>query len=187
MTATKLSLLTLAICAGLTSAANAFPTVVNLTAPPVGDIAKNGTGIAGGNANNLANNFFRLETFLASHPGNGTATDIGAVTVSGSVTGPIDVTGFSFAVIHYGVGNGGNQGSGGGVEIFSITGSGTFVFPSTGIGPNGFGGISSIDLFKGVPATPDGGSTLMLLGAAFTSLVLVRRSLKRQPQVVSLN
>lgn len=182
MTAKKLSLLTLAICAGLTSAANAFPVVVNLTAPPVGDIAKNGTGIGGSNSNNAANNFFRLETFLSTHPADCTPIFAGAERFENlnGVSPTIDVSGFSFAVIHYGVGTGGVHGSGGGVEIFSISGSGTFTFPSTGIGPNGFGGISSIDLFKCADQrVPDGGTTLMLLGTTFTGLGLVRRYLKR--------
>jgi hypothetical protein len=175
----KLAFLTFALCAGLTSAANALPVVVNLTAPPVGDIAKNGTGIGGGNANNSANNFFRLETFLAAHPGNGTAIDDMAVHLDGDGMN-VDVTGYSYAVVHYGVGRGGIQASGGGVEIFSITGDGFFSFPSNGTGPNGFGGFSSVDLFKGAPnQVPDGGTTVMLFGSALSVLGVARRYLKR--------
>lgn len=173
----KLSLLTFALCAGLTSAAKAVPIVVNLTAPPVGDIAKNGTGIGGGNSNNSANNFFRLETFLAANPGNGTAIDDMAVHLSGNGMN-VDVTGYSYAVVHYGAGKGGTPG--GGQEIFTISGDGLFSFPSKGLGPNGFGGFSSVDLFKGAPnQVPDGGTTVMLFGAGLSALGLARRYLKR--------
>ncbi|HEY2801390.1 MAG TPA: VPDSG-CTERM sorting domain-containing protein [Chthoniobacterales bacterium] len=177
MNPVRLTLLTLALCAGLTSAANAVPIVVNLTAPPVGDIPKNGSGIGGANGNDSADNFFRLETFLAAHPGNGTAISDMSVHLGGNGM-DVDVSGYSFAVVHYGAGHGGTHGSGGGVEIFSISGTGLFSFPSHGAGPNGFGGFSSVDLFKGAPV-PDGGTAVMLFGTALSALGLARRYLKR--------
>jgi len=166
----KKHLLTLSLWVGLASLANAVPTVINLSAPPVGDIPKNGTGINDGNSNNAENNFFRLETFLASHPGlaNGTPIFEGAERLKDNED--VDVTGFSYAVIHYGSGRGGT--SGGGIAFFSITGDGTFDFPDDGSGPNGFGGFSSLDLFKGVP---DSGTTIALLGAAFCAIGMARR------------
>lgn len=146
-------------------------------APPTSDMAKNGTGIGGGNSNNSANNFFRLETFLATNPGDGTAIDDMTVRLTGNGV-DVNVTGSSFAVVHYGAGKGGT--AGGGTAIFSISDSGLFSFPSNGLGPNGFGGFSSVDLFKGAPSqVPDGGTTVMLFGTALSSLGLVRRYLKR--------
>jgi hypothetical protein len=145
--------------------------VVNLSALPVGDIPKNGTGINGGNSNNAENNFFRLETFLAKHPElalNGTPIFKGAERLNDNED--VDVTGYSYAVIHYGSGRGGS--SGGGIAFFSITGDGTFDFPDNGSGPNGFGGFSSLDLFKSVP---DSGTTIALLGVALCAIGAARR------------
>ena len=106
MKAIKSGLLLLAICAGLTSAAQAIPIVVNLSAPPVGDIPKNGTGIGGGNSNNAANNFFRLENFLADNNIED-CTPIFDGAFRGRTNNDVDVTGFAYAVIHYGKGRGG--------------------------------------------------------------------------------
>jgi hypothetical protein len=145
-----------------------------------GDIPKNGTGINGGNANTLEDNFFRLQTYITAHPTFGSlGTPIldGAERVSTPLDEPVDLTGFCYAVVHYGVGQGGVPGSGGGVAFFQITND-LDTFPQNGSGPNGFGGISSVDLFRCVPGVPDGGPTVMLLGAALTGLGLVRRYLK---------
>ena len=176
MKAIKSSLLLFAICAGLTSAAQAIPIVVNLSAPPVGDIPKNGTGIGGGNSNNAENNFFRLENFLADNNIEGAPIFDGAF--PGSTNDDVDVTGFAYAVIHYGSGRGGTPG--GGIAFFSIMGDGTFSFPDTGLGPNGLGGFSSLDLFICEPhQVPDGGATAVLLGAALAGIGLLRRYVKR--------
>ena len=87
----------------------------------------------------------------------------------------------SYAVIHYGTGKGGTKGAGGEVAFIQISGNGFVTFPATGSGPNGKGGISSIDLFKceGDHDVPDRGATVMLLGSALTGLGLVQRYLKR--------
>jgi hypothetical protein len=87
--------------------------------------------------------------------------------------------GFAYAVLHYGVGNGGTKGGGGGVEFFFLNGMSSFVFPTDGTGPNGFGGFSSLTLFKGQPGVPDGGTTLMLLGCAIGGLGAMRRFVRR--------
>ena len=90
----------------------------------------------------------------------------------------MDVTGFAYAVIHYGSGPGGTPG--GGIAFFSIMGDGTFDFPSKGLGPNGLGGFSSLDLFMCEPdQVPDGGATAMLLGAALGGIGLLRCYVKR--------
>ncbi len=174
----KISLLALAIGAGLTSMANAVPIVTQIG---TGDVPKNGTGIGGGNSNNAENNFFRLETFLSTNPADCTPIFEGAFRSEGNGANlNVDVTGFSFAVIHFGAGKGGTKGSGGGVAFYSISGDGTFSFPNNGSGPNGKGGFSSLDLFQCEHNNnvPDGGTTAMLLGSALTGLGIVRRFVK---------
>ncbi len=171
----KISLLALAICGGLTAAANA-----DLVLSPFGDVPKNGTGIGGGNSNNAENNFFRLEAYIAANPSFsiGTPTFAGAVRIESGLDQPVDLTGFCYAVVHYGVGPGGTKGSGGGIVFFTITND-SDTFPQSGSGPNGFGGISSIDLFACENNhVPDGGATVMLLGSALTGLGLMRRYIK---------
>jgi hypothetical protein len=176
MKALKYTVLITALASGLALTAKA-----DLILSPFGDIPKNGTGIGGGNSNNLVNNFFRLQNYIAAHPtfgSLGTPTFAGAERVSTPLDEPVDLTGFCYAVVHYGVGAGGVPGSGGGIAFFQITNN-SDIFPQNGSGPNGFGGISSVDLFRCIPTgVPDGGPTVMLLGAALAGLGLVRRYLK---------
>ena len=177
----KTSLLVLGICAGLASVAQAVPIVINLTAPPVGDIPRRGTGIGGSNSTSAENNFYRLETFLSTHPGDCTPIFDGAMRFEGyDAYEDVDVSGFSYGVIRYGRGRRGIRGSGGGIEFFSISGDGIFSFPEAGTGPNGNGYFCSLDLFKCAPnQVPDGGSTAMLLGTALSGIGLLRRYVKR--------
>ena len=167
-----------ALASGLALTAKA-----DLILSPFGDVPKNGTGIGGGNSNNAENNFFRLQQYIVAHPtfgSLGTPTFDGAERLDSNLDQPIDLTGFCYAVVHYGVGDGGVPGTGGGIAFFQITNT-SDTFPQSGSGPNGFGGISSVDLFKCV-AVPDSGTTAMLLGGALAglgSLGLVRRYLKR--------
>ena len=86
-----------------------------------------------------------------------------------------DLSGFEYAVLHYGKGSGGSN-PGGGIEVWFLNGASSFDFPANGSGPNGMGGFSSIVLF-GPTVVPDGGSTVLLLGLAFSSLGLIRRRL----------
>ena len=165
-----------ALASGLALTAKA-----DLILSPFGDIPKNGTGINGGNSDNQANNFFRLVNYIAANPtfgSLGTPTLAGAEQVTGDLSQPVDLTGFCYAVVHYGVGEGGVTGSGGGVAFFQITND-SDTFPQTGSGPNGFGGISRVDLFPCVPV-PDSGTTAILLGGALAGLGLARRYVKRQ-------
>lgn len=76
-----------------------------------------------------ADNFFRLSAIVApyniANPLNPLPTPIapGSLSLSSndqSVGTPL--AGFEFAVLHYGVGPGGNAGSGGGVEFFDLNG-----------------------------------------------------------------
>jgi hypothetical protein len=175
MKALKYTVLIAALASGLALTAKA-----DLILSDFGDIPKNGTGINGGNSNNQANNFFRLQNYIAAHPTFGSlGTPIldGAERLETNLDQPVDLTGFCYAVVHYGVGQGGVPGSGGGVAFFQITNN-SDTFPQNGDGPNGFGGISRVDLFACTPGVPDGGATVMLLGAALTGLGLVRRYLK---------
>jgi hypothetical protein len=88
------------------------------------------------------------------------------------------LTGFDYAVVHYGAGPGGT--SGGGLEIFYLNGATSFDFPATGSGPNGLGGFSGIVLFDGTPAAvPDGGMTLGLMSMGLACLGFARRFIKR--------
>jgi hypothetical protein len=174
MKALKYTVLIAALASGLALTAKAD------LIGPFGDIPKNGTGIGGGNGDDQADNFFRLQNFIAANPAFGslgTPIFAGAEQVLTPLNEPVDLTGFCYAVVHYGVGEGGIQGSGGGVAFFQITNN-SDTFPQNGDGPNGFGGISRVDLFACTPGVPDGGATVMLLGAALTGLGLVRRYLK---------
>jgi hypothetical protein len=173
MKAIKYTVLIAALASGLAVTANA-----DLILSPFGDIPKNGTGIGGGNSNNQANNFFRLQNYIVANPtfgSLGTPTLDGAERVSTPLDEPVDLTGFSYAVVHYGSGPGGTPG--GGTAFFQITNN-LDTFPQSGSGPNGFGGISSVDLFASIPGVPDGGATVMLLGAGLSALGIVRRYLK---------
>ncbi len=170
MKALKYTLLIAALASGL-----ALPAKADLILSPFGDIPKNGTGIGGGNANTLADNFFRLQNYIVAHPtfgSLGTPIFAGAERVSTPLGEPVDLTGFCYAVVHYGAGPGGTPG--GGVAFFQITNN-LDTFPQTGSGPNGFGGISSVDLFRCMAGVPDGGITVMLLGAALGALGIARR------------
>jgi hypothetical protein len=175
----------LALVGGLSLAASAIPIEIPGTGQ---DIPKNGTGPGGGNGNSPADDFFRLQSVINSfnlaNPGHTLPTPVLAGDLVGN--GNADqfagggLSGFEYAVVHYGAGNGGTQGSGGGVEVFFLNGASSFTFPSNGTGQNGFGGFSSIVLFDSGPVThsvPDGGTTVLLLGAALSGLALLRRRL----------
>ena len=92
-------------------------------------------------------------------------------------TGPdaTGLSGYDYAVLHYGKGSGGSN-PGGGIEVWFLNGASSFDFPANGTGPNGMGGFSSIVLFKAA-VVPDGGTTVLLLGLALSSLGLIRRRL----------
>lgn len=101
----------------------------------------------------------------------------------------VSLTGFDYAVVHYGKGPGG-AGQGGGIVFYFLNGmTGDFSFANMGSGPNGFGGISSIRLFgDGANSVPDQGATVALLGAALLTLGVLRRSLAdKTPSVIRAN
>ncbi len=99
--------------------------------------------------------------------------------LSGATT--VSLTGFAYAVLHYGKGPGG-AGKGGGIVFLSLSGmTGNYTFAANGSGPNGFGGLSSIRLFAadGSATVPDGGATVAMLGTALLGLGAMRRFIKR--------
>jgi len=157
--------------------ASAIPTPYEI--PGFGqDMAKNGTGISGGNGNDDANNFFRLQTVLASYVNNlPTPVLAGALDLGSNVVPTGGLLGYDYAVLHYGTGRNGITGVGGGVEFFYLNGAADFTFPADGTGLNGIGGFSSLTLIKGTPQVPDGGSTIALLGFALTGVGLLRRKI----------
>src|SRR5438552_2101222 len=157
----KYVVLIAALASGLALTAKA-----DLILSPFGDVPKNGTGIGGGNSNNAENNFFRLEQYIINNPtfgSLGTPTFDGAERLTSNLDQPVDLTGFCYAVVHYGVGNGGVRGSGGGVAFFQITND-SDTFPQSGSGPNGLVGFFSVVLFNCVlGVSVNGGSTVILI------------------------
>jgi hypothetical protein len=130
-----------------------------------------------GNNNPQANFDFLLQQI--SLYDNFTGASLPVPTFSGYFDGSsntVSLTGFDYAVVHYGKGPGG-KGQGGGVEFFYLNGMmGNYTFSANGLGQNGFGGFSSIRLFSvSGGSVPDGGTTAVLLGSACVALVLVRR------------
>ena len=96
---------------------------------------------------------------------------------------PLSVRPGDYLVIHYGRGRGGSN-PGGSLEFYLvINGETSVTVPQNGnVGgpdPYGHGGVSSVREFGGPAGVPDGGTTVMLLGAALGSLGMARRFLKR--------
>ena len=174
-------ILALILSLGLCSIASAVP--IQIPGTNI-DIPKNGTGGGGGNANsnNQASNFFRLQNVVTAYnllnPDLPTPIFDGAMNLGSYVVGAGGLIGFDYAVLHYGSGNGGTPG--GGIGIYYLNGSSQYTFPSNGTGSNGFGGFSSLTLFRGdspVNNVPDGASTVTLLGAVLGLIATIRRKL----------
>ena len=191
----RLPLITLAAatCLALPTPSNA--TLINITINPSTGLPANDInfGLLGNNSPTTNFNFLASDITLY----NGYAgTSLSAPVFSGygnyedlSTNGnqPVSLTGFDYAVIHYGKGPGG-VGKGGGIVFYYLNGmTGDFTFSNLGSGPNGFGGISSIRLFAGdgTNSVPDGGATVMLLGIALGGLALVQRLVMPRPAKVS--
>ncbi len=93
-----------------------------------------------------------------------------------TVAPTIAVEAGDYLAVHYGVGNGGIPGSGGGLEALYFDTAQSVTLPNNGTGPFGFGGISFIYLYdhtSTVPpegTLPDGGMTLTLLAGGVSLL-----------------
>lgn len=127
--------------------------------------------------NSPAANLAALEAFGVDTTGLTLTTNL--ENLNGDQT--ITVVPGEFLVVHYGVGPGGT-GAGGSLEFFQvIMGQTEVTVPGmgnvAGLDPFGHGGISSIRGFSS-PGVPDGGATVMLLGAGLSALGIVRRYLK---------
>ncbi len=99
-----------------------------------------------------------------------TASDTGSVSGTGTT---VDLMGGTFTYL-FAKYDGPNDLS----QVWNISGiTGTITIP--GFGPNGYG-LSGWILFGpgGTPGVPDGGTTVMLLGAALGALGMARRYLK---------
>lgn len=165
---------------GLSSLSNA--SLINITInPSTGQPATDiDFGLLGNNSVQI--NFDALATDIAAY-NSFFGTSLPAPLSTGSADlspGTVDITGFDYAVLHYGKGRHG-AGQGGGIVFYDLNGmTGLFTFPANGSEPNGFGGLSSIRLFVGAPATvPDGGTTVALLGIALSGVGIARRYIKR--------
>jgi len=88
----------------------------------------------------------------------------------------IQVQAGDYLTIHYGIGANGVPGTGGGLVAYYVDANGSFDVPDNGPGPNGTGGVSFVDVWDHV-SVPDGGTTVLLLGAALSSFGLLRRKL----------
>lgn len=123
------------------------------------------------NFNALVSDVSRYETYSATNLPDPVYAGYGDYS-----PGTVSLTGFDYAVLHYGKGPNGAT-PGGGIVFYYLNGmTGNYAFPTNGLGPNGFGGLSSIRLFVGGPTTvPDGGTTVMLMGIALAGVALLRR------------
>lgn len=88
----------------------------------------------------------------------------------------IDITGYVYLTAKYG---GGGQ-SGGGTAVWYVADlTGNVTIPASAFGSNGGVGLSGINLFNGNGSRlPDGGSTAMLIGLAFSGLAFLRSTRK---------
>lgn len=161
-----------AICAAalaFTQSANAV-LVESQIVPFGGDVSKNSVGASPA----------QVFSWLSSLPGlPATPSDANVQNFEDlNGTGPtIPIVGPAYLVLHYGVGQGGVQGTGGGLVALFFTGSGNYDVPDNGSGLNGFGGISFGRLFPGTPgnSVPDGGATLPLLAMGIAGLFGIAR------------
>jgi len=146
-----------------------FSTLVN-------DVDKNNVGTLFGNGDSNWFNYLvsNVDTYNNNIPG--TLPDPIGPNPGATHTDPpgaVDITGYDYALLHFGKGNGG-IGGGGGLQVWYLDGmSGLFDFTAITKGPNGLGGLSFVRLYgEGVP---DGGVTLVLLGTSLVALFAFRR------------
>lgn len=194
---------TLAILAGiaLSCAVQAKADTINITVGAGGTLLNDPSGAASktqyealngslGN-NNPESNFSFLTGVIGNWNGASKTPTMGAADstgwteatgFSGNSEGIFGFTGvsgtFDYIVLHYGNGSAGSPG--GWWQAFYIGGENlstlTFTVPS--VNGEDIGGISSARFFNGGATVPDGGMTLILLGAALSGVALIRRFVK---------
>jgi hypothetical protein len=175
----------LTVAVGVGIAAPARATLINITndlGSPASLLADFNKGSIGGLGNQqlatwLSNEVSSYNTYL--NPGAPLAAPTG-LGLSFSGLNPIDITGYSYAVIHYGTGPGGIGQGGGVVAWFLGDMSGLFQFDLNGSGRNGNGGISFVRLYgsgQSGPGVPEGGPTIGFLGLMFIGMAMARRRL----------
>jgi len=91
----------------------------------------------------------------------------------------INLVAGDYLVVHYGAGPGGQPG--GGLVALFVTANESLDIPTSGSGPNGFGGISFIWIYDHVQSVPDGSSTVGLLGLGFLCLAGLKAKLGSRP------
>jgi hypothetical protein len=184
----KQSLLLAAACTSLSiinAKAVTIGTAFQIPGPGM-DLPKNGSGSGGGNGANAVDDFFRVQTEVTAYDNLNPLTPlptpinqtVQAALTMGEGSTTISVMGFDYIALHYGVGPGGNQATGGGIEVFFLNGANNFFIPDNGSGPNGTGGFSGGFLFQGTPSsvpTPEGGTTALFMGLALLILGTARR------------
>jgi protein with PEP-CTERM/exosortase system signal len=162
--------------------ANAIPT--NITVSNTGNLL-NGSGVAskaqyGQQNNNPTSNFAFLNKEIgfwngALNPDLPTANRAAALSVDGigDTSSYNAVAGYSFVVFHFGNGDAGGS-PGGWWHAWYLNGlGGTFIVPA--FGGASVGGFSSAHYYSPHVSVPDGGATVMLLGAAFAVIAAARR------------
>lgn len=181
MTSIKASLSSLALAGALFLAptVQAIPFNITMSLPHngssilVNDVSKGDVGDIFGSGNGDWFDFLVSDVTTynnnipASLPGPVAANANGDpfFTAEGSPPSMVNVTGYTYALLHYGKGSGG-EGKGGGLQVWYLDGlDGTWDFSGNTLGPNGNGGLSFVRLYKGGTSVPDGGSTLLLLGS----------------------
>jgi hypothetical protein len=167
---------TLVIALALTAIARANLINISMnpiTGQPAADVDKGyfGNNSPTTNFNGLLQEISLYNTF------NG--TNLLAPTMAGffdSSSNTVNLTGFDYAVVHYGRGPAG-QGQGGGIEFFYLNGmTGNYTFSTSGLGTNGFGGFSSIRLFSvNGFSTAEDDEDAMLLAVTALGLFTIRR------------
>jgi hypothetical protein len=120
-------------------------------------------------------NYFRTSASCGTCPAaTGASKTMGPFVDNGDGTTNVNLGtgGFTYLLAKY-------DGPNGGSEVWNVQGlTGVITIPLVGLAGQNFG-LSHYTLFGGVGGVPDGGTTVMLLGAALGALGMARRFLKR--------
>lgn len=173
----------------LSISATSQAVLINITMSPDGttkvdDIAKNDNP-TGSNSNSSANHLAWLADHVipdynawkpATLPSpSGLALIVNEGDVSSNGVPTFDLSDIVYITYHYGKGSGGIGSGGGIVAIYNDGMSGSYTPPSSGAGPNGLGGLSTVYAWGREVSVPDTGSTLILLGLGLGLLGFLKR------------